>query len=244
MGDTKLTLEEAKDMVKTKENLYKAMIRNRWYLPSFKSSIVTQDYMKGVREKVYFCPTYEQLKLQPCPDPPPKELLLDEVVKITADKGLDIGASDNRVPDKAWLITMLGYLDPEHEFFKKDYLPPVRKPLQEEMVVDNSDGFYSGLPSLYKKKDLKARSKLKEYQSCRYEQKIKTFKMKKAKMEKSIQMENDKMKEFNKKKEMIRVSKDHIEDLEKKMRHLKEQLSRKKGKEVKTPNKNELTLII
>ena len=78
-----MTLEEAKDLVKTKEHLYKAMTRNRWFLPKFKSSIITQEYMKGVRAKKLWCPMYDDLKPLPCPDPPSKETLLDEVVKYT-----------------------------------------------------------------------------------------------------------------------------------------------------------------
>lgn len=45
-----LTLEQAKSLIKSKEPLYKAMLRNRWYLPSFKSTLITQKYMKGVKE--------------------------------------------------------------------------------------------------------------------------------------------------------------------------------------------------
>ena len=58
MVESKMTIEEAKQVVKTKEHLYKAMLRNHWYLPNFKSSIITQDYMKGVRDKKIYCPRY------------------------------------------------------------------------------------------------------------------------------------------------------------------------------------------
>ena len=59
MDKKNLTLEEAKELVKTKEHLYKAMIRNRWFLPSYKSSIITQDYIKGVREEKVWCPKFD-----------------------------------------------------------------------------------------------------------------------------------------------------------------------------------------
>ena len=158
-----LTLEEAKDLVKTKEHLYKAMTRNRWFLPKFKSSIITQEYMKGVRAKKIWCPTYDDLKPLPCPDPPSKEILLDEVVKYTADRNLDIGAEANHLPDTNWLLNVLAIIKPDHEFFKKEYMPPVKEAKKEELVIDNSDDFYSGLPKLYKKRDMKSKSKLKEY---------------------------------------------------------------------------------
>ena len=38
-------------------------------------------------------------------------------------------------------------------------MPPVKEVKKEELVIDNSDDFYSGLPKLYKKRDLKSRSK-------------------------------------------------------------------------------------
>ena len=60
--NSKITLEEAKEMIKTKDHLYKAMVRNRWYLPNYKSSILTQDYMKGIRDGKIWCPKYDDLR--------------------------------------------------------------------------------------------------------------------------------------------------------------------------------------
>jgi hypothetical protein len=60
--------------------------------------------MDNVRKGRFWCPLYKDLKPKPCPLPPPKEFLLDEVVKITTEKGKDIGASENKVPDRSWLI--------------------------------------------------------------------------------------------------------------------------------------------
>jgi hypothetical protein len=60
--------------------------------------------MTGIREGKYWCPKYDALKPLPCPDPPNKEYLLEEVVKITTEKELDIGAHQTKVPDRNWLI--------------------------------------------------------------------------------------------------------------------------------------------
>jgi hypothetical protein len=84
-------------------------------------------------------------------------------VKYTTKKHLDIGASESKVPDKKWLIDVLSIFDYENEIFKKDYLPPIKEPTKEEMVVDNGDNLYTNLPKLFKKKDTKAISKLKGY---------------------------------------------------------------------------------
>jgi hypothetical protein len=54
-------------------------------------------------------------------------------------------------------------LKSSHEIFKKDYLPPIPEIKKEEKVVDNNDDFFTGLPKLFKRRDLKSKSKLKQY---------------------------------------------------------------------------------
>lgn len=80
--------------------------------------------MKSVREDKIYCPRFKDLKPLPCPDPPPKEILLEAVVKVTTEKNLDIGAEEGKVPDRDWLLNVLSIHKPNHEFFNKDYLPP------------------------------------------------------------------------------------------------------------------------
>ena len=80
--------------------------------------------MQGIIEGKVFCPKYSDIKLLPCPDPPPKEIILDEVGKVTTEHELDTGATENKVPDKDWLLSVLATLKPDHVFFKKDYPPP------------------------------------------------------------------------------------------------------------------------
>jgi hypothetical protein len=48
-------------------------------------------------------------------------------------------------------------------------LPPIPEAKKEEKVVDNDDNFFTNLPKLYKKRDLKSKSKLKQYQSQSFE---------------------------------------------------------------------------
>ena len=52
--------------------------------------------------------------------------------------GLD---NPQKLPDKQWLIKVLGGFQPEHEIFRKDYLPPVKEMTMAEKVVDNQDNF-------------------------------------------------------------------------------------------------------
>jgi hypothetical protein len=102
--DSYITIEQAKELVKSKEHMYKAMQRSKFFLPHLKSSLVTQEYMQGVRSKVLWCPLYSDLKPQPCPDPPSKEFLVKEVLKYAVDKKFDTGIIDMKLPDKGWLI--------------------------------------------------------------------------------------------------------------------------------------------
>ena len=80
--------------------------------------------MAGIRDGKIYCPKYDDMKLQPCPDPPSKESILEEVVKFTTQNELDIGATENKIPDKDWLLNVLAIFKPDHQFFSKDYLPP------------------------------------------------------------------------------------------------------------------------
>jgi len=71
---------------------------------------------------------------------------------------------------------VLAVFDKNHEVFQKHYLPPIPPPKKEEMVVDNADSFFTGLPILTKKKDTHGISKLKTYKTSKYEEKIKKMK--------------------------------------------------------------------
>ena len=99
-----LTLDQVKKLVKSKKHLYNAMVRNGYYLPRFKASIINEEYLSKVRSGELYCPKYPDLKPLPCPDPPPREILLGEVLRISKQKGLNIGSSEGRLPDTQWLL--------------------------------------------------------------------------------------------------------------------------------------------
>ena len=57
----------------------------------------------------------------------------------------------DKPPNVDWIINMIGFLDPEHEIFRKDYQPPAKIIAQRaslEYKFDNSDGFFNDLPDL------------------------------------------------------------------------------------------------
>jgi hypothetical protein len=95
--------------------------------------------MISVRDKRVWCPTYPEIKLRACPNPPTKAILINEVQKLAEMNGKDMGIQDNRIPNKSWLINVLSTLAPDHLIFKKDYLPPVKPVKKEDKVVDNND---------------------------------------------------------------------------------------------------------
>ena len=57
------------------------------------------------------------------------------------------------------MIIALATLNPNHEIFAKSYKPQVERPsiARNELLVNNADGFFTGLPQLTKAKDLKGR---------------------------------------------------------------------------------------
>ena len=77
MSGTQLTVSQAQSFIKSRKHMYDSMIRNRFYLPSFKSPAITQEYMQLVRSGEYWCPKFDEVKLLPCPNPPTKDYLID-----------------------------------------------------------------------------------------------------------------------------------------------------------------------
>ena len=56
-------------------------------------------------------------------------------------------------PDKKWMLAVLSTVNPNHQFFNKDYRPErQRKQKKRKREFDNEDGFFDMLPkSLLKK---------------------------------------------------------------------------------------------
>jgi hypothetical protein len=65
----KHSIYEVQQVIQSKSELYEAALRNGFYLPKLKSSIVTEQYLHDVINKRVFCPLYKEIKLLPCPRP-------------------------------------------------------------------------------------------------------------------------------------------------------------------------------
>ena len=127
-------------------------LRNDWYVPSWKSGVFNLVYVSHIRKGNLYCPTFSELKKRPCPDHPCKQELTRQVIRAVAKAGknpifFDFDEFTKPAPDIKWLLDVLSTLEPNHLFFKKDYMPPKRsKDAKPHEKLDNTDKFFSGLP--------------------------------------------------------------------------------------------------
>jgi len=71
-----------KRIIGGKADLYEAAVRNGWYLPKYKASIITENYLTAVITGKIYCPKYSDIKLIPCFRPPDKEILLKDFNRL------------------------------------------------------------------------------------------------------------------------------------------------------------------
>lgn len=128
--------------------MYDALIRNGYFLPSLKSTLITEAYLRGVMEGRVYCPKTEMIKLKGCPSPPSKDILLTKFIECLIRRGIeDHGIDQNHKPDSKWLISVLATLSPEDEIYRKDYRPPPRlKKIEEQKTILVPSAFLAGLP--------------------------------------------------------------------------------------------------
>ena len=74
------TSEESEEVeILDKDDLYIVMVKNGWYLPSKSSTMCTATWMKQVVRGEAYCFNFADIRLRPCPVPPKKEVLLEEL---------------------------------------------------------------------------------------------------------------------------------------------------------------------
>lgn len=113
------------------------------------TSIVTVKWLQLVRQGKIWCPKYIDLRRRPCPQPPRKSVIIDELQRELALHGLSFECAPSREPDIDWLLDSLSTVNSNHRFFAKDYLPEGKESpylrAVDEPDVSNDDGFFSGL---------------------------------------------------------------------------------------------------
>ena len=102
------------------------MVANGYCLPKYKSTMITEHYMRDILNGKTFCPHYKAVKLLLCPRPPPVELLLRKFHRICESRNLlnNCGVDEVHQPDKRWLLDVVSAFWPDDEIFRKDYRPP------------------------------------------------------------------------------------------------------------------------
>ena len=56
------------------------------------------------------------------------------------------------IPDKQWLLGVLGTIRADHEVFHKSYRPPTKKKAEhQQFMIPNNGGFFDNLPQLSNK---------------------------------------------------------------------------------------------
>ncbi len=70
------SVQDVQRVLSSKSELYEAAVRNGFYLPKYKSSIITEDYINSVIDGTLACTRYSEIRLRPCPMPPDKDTLI------------------------------------------------------------------------------------------------------------------------------------------------------------------------
>ena len=109
------------------EDLYEILLRNGLALPPKGQHWLTKKLMMSMFRGEVYCPKFSDLKPRPCPKPPVRTVLVEELNKAIEakfqDKSKCIVTTNSRMPDQRWLLEALSSLNPGHRFFSKSYQP-------------------------------------------------------------------------------------------------------------------------
>jgi len=110
-----------------------------------------------------YCPTYAELKLAGCPEPPSKFIVQQTLREVLNEGAVNLALEDanaaapyfklaaelgTKTADKKWMLDVLSTLTQgRHEFFAKNYVAPKRNQIVlDNSLADNADDFLTGLP--------------------------------------------------------------------------------------------------
>ena len=80
--------DQTNKLFKNKDHLYKAFVRNGFFLPiNPKNTFVSKSMLLEMYDRKCHCPKYSEMKFLPCSDPPSASILRDELVKIIEENG-------------------------------------------------------------------------------------------------------------------------------------------------------------
>ena len=150
------------------EDLHEILIRDGLYLPARGGHWLTKKLMLAMWRGEIYCPQYVDLKLRPCPRPPPRYQIVAEVNKEIASKFKSqtkyLVTTQTRMPEQKWLLEVLSTLNSDHRFFHKSWSPDrIMDPYLEVKMsylrgqIDLTNPIFNDLPPmlLIRRKSLK-----------------------------------------------------------------------------------------
>ena len=79
---------------------------------------MNKTFLNNVRDGSVWCPKYEDLKLRPCPYPPERVRVLEELEIACRKHKKAFPIKDiKKLPNIEWALNCLSTLEPDHEFF-------------------------------------------------------------------------------------------------------------------------------
>lgn len=68
-----------------------------------------------------------------CVNPPSKATLLKMLEEEAESADLDLGIDKSHLPERKWMLIALSTLNPNHEIFKKNYVPKLHEKTFDEL---------------------------------------------------------------------------------------------------------------
>ena len=117
--------EEMKMKVSSKKLLWEAIRRNGAYIPDYKCKCINIHYLENIKSEKYWAPPYKHLVIRPCPTPPKKAVIFNEIMKAcrNQDPVVQLGIKDEHGATTEYFLHVLSTINPDHPFFGKGYLP-------------------------------------------------------------------------------------------------------------------------
>ena len=157
--------------------------------------------MERVRAREIFCPHAQHVKQPPvCVTPPPKAILIEKIDIACAErarKGEDTAALEallerllnGKTADQAFLLHVLHLVDSNDEIFRRDYFyqrPAKFKPVVDEPMIDNADGFFDNLPELGPLQGKRKQSKLRLTKTQKADMMLQRYEQRQAELTRKI----------------------------------------------------------
>ena len=164
MINQQIPLHEAQKLICDGKSLYGGLQRNGYIMPPKKDAMLTQKFMRDVViKKNWILHSDHVLAVKQCADPPSIKVLAKLVAMIMKTyPGLEEPMRSGmrrtakhikkRPPSPSWLLLVLATLDQNHELFHKSYVAPRKPKAFEQVLIDNTDNFFDGLPTAHSKK--------------------------------------------------------------------------------------------